>query len=76
MIREGEFLNILQKSDIYKWAFPGGIQMDYYVDDYSDSTNLIVSKCSLKNRTDYYIYNGQDSNLCRYLYQGWEYYED
>ena len=50
--------------------------MDYYVDDYSDSTNLIVSKCSLKNRTDYYIYNGQDSNLCRYLYQGWEYYED
>lgn len=76
VIREGEFLNILQKADIYKWAFPGGIQMDYYVDDYSDSTNLIVSKCSLKNRTDYYIYNGQDSNLCRYLYQGWEYYED
>lgn len=65
-IDTGEFFETLQQVNNYKWAFPGGVQTDYYL---NDSNDLMISKCSLEDRVDYYIYYGEDRNLCYYLYQ-------
>ena len=70
-IDEGRLLHILQKATITKWAYDGILQTDYYVDVYKDSDSIMVTKCQLDGKTDYYFHgaNSYNNYYCKYFYQ-------
>ena len=69
-IDNGTLLGILQKTDIYKWAYDDIIQTDYSVNTYpEENSNLLITKCQVGEYTDYYIHKSQSNTFCRYLYQ-------